>query len=302
MYPNSSTAGRITLVGMGAVGTLIMAAGVLATLRPMRPTSIPEHHLLHAGMAIGAGLLAMALAGRRSTRSAEGRTLWAVVATLGPIFGFILMWPSEYAYLMQHPWLHMLDHIGILAFSWLAVFGAQVYVRGLGWPMLILVVGMDAAAASGYGISNPPSPLLSLPVATVTAPVSGTGTSPAANATPPPAAAGPYHFDAAKGASLYASNCAACHQANGKGMPGVFPAIVGNPSVLNPDPTQQIKVVLDGEHGQSIAGSAYSGTMPEFAAMLSDADIADIINHERSSWGNHGKLITPDQVKALRSR
>jgi mono/diheme cytochrome c family protein len=41
--------------------------------------------------------------------------------------------------------------------------------------------------------------------------------------------------------------------------------------------------------------------MPPFGTLLSDPDIADVINHERSSWGNHGKLITADEVKAVRS-
>jgi cytochrome c oxidase cbb3-type subunit 2 len=34
---------------------------------------------------------------------------------------------------------------------------------------------------------------------------------------------------------------------------------------------------------------------------LSDADIAGIIDYERSSWGNHGKPVTAAQVAAERS-
>jgi nitrite reductase (NO-forming) len=118
----------------------------------------------------------------------------------------------------------------------------------------------------------------------------------------PAVAAGPYKFDAAHGASLYASHCAACHQATGMGLPGAFPPLKGDPSVLNPDPSKQIDVVLHGLRGESIGGVAYSTAMPPFGASLSDADIADIVNHERSSWGNQGKPTTADQVKAARAK
>jgi cytochrome c oxidase cbb3-type subunit 2 len=40
--------------------------------------------------------------------------------------------------------------------------------------------------------------------------------------------------------------------------------------------------------------------MPAFAAQLSDAQIAAAIDHERTSWGNHGPLVTPSQVKSAR--
>ena len=42
--------------------------------------------------------------------------------------------------------------------------------------------------------------------------------------------------------------------------------------------------------------------MPPFGASLSDADIADVANHERTSWGNQGKGVTADQVKAARAK
>lgn len=135
----------------------------------------------------------------------------------------------------------------------------------------------------------------------------GTPTAPtAAPASPaseplPAVPTGPYRFDAAKGAALFAANCAACHQATGMGLPGAFPPLKDNPVVQDPDPTKQIAVVLHGLHGESVGGIAYPSTMPPFGSVLNDAQIADIINHERSSWGGHSKLITADQVKEARS-
>jgi hypothetical protein len=149
---NSNTLRRIALIGTGIVGAMIMGNGVVVVLYSHEMTTIPVHHLLHAGMAVGAGMLAMALAACLPPRNRE-RSGWSIPAVLAPIAGLLLMWPSEYAYLMDHPWLHLLDHLGIAVCSVLAVFSAQVYVRGLGWPMLVLVVGMDAAAAGGFCIS-----------------------------------------------------------------------------------------------------------------------------------------------------
>lgn len=129
-----------------------MGNGVVVVLYSHEMTTIPVHHLLHAGMAVGAGMLAMALAACLPPRDGE-RSGWIIPAVLTPVIGLLLMWPSEYAYLMEHPRLHLLDHMGIALCSLLAVFSAQAYVRGLGWPMLVLLVGMDAAAAGGFGIS-----------------------------------------------------------------------------------------------------------------------------------------------------
>lgn len=128
-----------------------------------------------------------------------------------------------------------------------------------------------------------------------------TPTSAAASPTaaPVPAAAGP---DAAKGATLFTANCAACHQANGEGLPGAFPSLKGNPAVNDDDPTKHIQVVLHGLQGADVGGVVYTSPMPPFAATLSDADIADIIDHERSSWGNHGKAITAGRVATERAK
>jgi nitrite reductase (NO-forming) len=122
-----------------------------------------------------------------------------------------------------------------------------------------------------------------------------------ANAPPPPApASGPYTFDAAHGAQLFATYCAACHQPTGLGLPGAFPPLKGDAAVLDPDPGRQLGAILHGLQGVAINGVTYPSVMPPFAAALNDADIADIANHERTSWGNQGKLVTAEQVKAAR--
>ena len=115
---------------------------------------------------------------------------------------------------------------------------------------------------------------------------------------PVPAAAGA----AVDGKAVFAAQCAACHQATGLGVPGAFPPLKGNVAVNSDDPTKQIDVVLDGLHGETVDGKAYSGVMTPFKGVLNDDEIAAIINHERSSWGNHGVEITPAQVAAQRTK
>src|SRR5580658_4325431 len=124
----------------------------------------------------------------------------------------------------------------------------------------------------------------------------------ASSAAPVGAAAPAGGYDAAKGASLYTANCSACHQASGGGLPGAFPALKGNDVVDNDDPTQHIHVVLGGLQGASVGGVVYAAVMPPFAATLSDADVADIIDYERSSWGNHARPAAATQVAAERAK
>ncbi|MBP8256613.1 MAG: hypothetical protein KAX37_04765 [Opitutaceae bacterium] len=147
---------RTIWIILGSLGTLIMLDGVTVPLRSDVMTSIPVHHLLHTGMAVGAGLLALALTWNRPT-STEENGGWVWPATLAPALSLFLMWPTKYAYLMTHPWLHVLDHLGIAACSVLAIYAAERFTRGLAWPMLALVVAMNAGAAGGFGLTYGPA-------------------------------------------------------------------------------------------------------------------------------------------------
>lgn len=162
----------------------------------------------------------MALATLLPPQSRE-RSGWVIPAVVAPAVGLLLMWPSEYANLMAHPWLHVLDHVGIALCSVLAVFSAQAYVRGLGWPMLVLLVGMDAAAAGGFGVS--PSNKEALCATTTTASAVSTGNN--------PAEAGSLHI---LGKQLSQSlGCTACHKIDGtKGVGPTWKNLAGYPQKL----------------------------------------------------------------------
>lgn len=104
----------------------------------------------------------------------------------------------------------------------------------------------------------------------------------------------------AAGEKLYASNCASCHQANGQGLPGVFPPIAGSDWFNVNDKNAHIDVMLNGLRGEiTVNGQKYNGVMPGFGH-LSDLDLAAIATYERNAWGNDHGIITPEEVKALR--
>ncbi len=107
--------------------------------------------------------------------------------------------------------------------------------------------------------------------------------------------------DARQGALLYSNLCASCHMADGAGMPGFFPPLAGDPVVLNENGAQHINVVLSGAQGSTIDGVEYMVHMPGFADQLSDEDVALIVNHERTSWGNEAPTVTPADVERVRS-
>lgn len=94
---------------------------------------------------------------------------------------------------------------------------------------------------------------------------------------------------AVDGKSLFAKNCAACHQATGAGIPGAFPALKGN-VFLQGDPAVVVATVLKGRAG-----------MPAFAASLDDEKLASIITYARSSWGNKASAVTTTEVAAVRN-
>ena len=95
---------------------------------------------------------------------------------------------------------------------------------------------------------------------------------------------------AARGQSIYAANCAACHQPTGQGVPGTFPALDGS-KIVNGPKADQIALVLNGKPGTA---------MPSWKS-LSDIDIASVISYTRNSWGNKtGEAVQPADIKAER--
>jgi mono/diheme cytochrome c family protein len=101
-------------------------------------------------------------------------------------------------------------------------------------------------------------------------------------------------------AALYASSCAACHQANGAGLPGVFPPLAGSEWVLGKE-TTLAAIVLHGVTGPlTVKGQTFNGAMPAFKAQLDDVQIAALLTHLRAQWGNTSPAVTADAVASVR--
>ena len=106
----------------------------------------------------------------------------------------------------------------------------------------------------------------------------------------------------ARGKAVYAKTCVACHQPDGKGLPGVFPPLAGS-DWLEADPSLLSKVILRGLQGPiTIGGAPFTGPMPmaPLADTLKDEEIADVINFVRATYGKGGALATTELVKAAR--
>ncbi|EWS55601.1 MULTISPECIES: cytochrome c [unclassified Methylibium] len=102
------------------------------------------------------------------------------------------------------------------------------------------------------------------------------------------------------GTAAYASRCVACHQASGAGLPGVFPPLAGSEWVVGKE-TTLIALVLHGASGPlTVKGGTYNGVMPAFGAQLQDAELAAVLTHIRSQWGNAAAPVTADAVAAVR--
>jgi cytochrome c oxidase subunit 2 len=94
----------------------------------------------------------------------------------------------------------------------------------------------------------------------------------------------------ARGEKVYAANCAACHQPNGKGAGPIKP-LDGSAIVQDADKSKQIQVVLNGR-----------GAMPSWK-QLSDTDLAAVISYTKNNWSNHtNQVVQPAEVLAQRGK
>jgi nitrite reductase (NO-forming) len=104
-----------------------------------------------------------------------------------------------------------------------------------------------------------------------------------------------------KGKQVYMGLCFACHQPDGKGLPGTFPPLAGS-DFLQADRERAVRIVLKGLSGPvTVNGKTINSTMPPQEAVLTDAQIANVLTYVFNSWGNQGDVFTTEQVKAIRS-
>ena len=92
-----------------------------------------------------------------------------------------------------------------------------------------------------------------------------------------------------RGQGVYEVNCVACHQTNGQGIAGIFPALVGSDIVLN-NKERNIEILMEGVQGAAMNSFSY----------LSEVEIASVITYTRQSWGNDekgdGEVVVPKDI------
>ncbi len=103
-----------------------------------------------------------------------------------------------------------------------------------------------------------------------------------------------------EGAALYEKHCADCHQADGTGVPRVYPPLAKNRSILGSHPNNPIRMVLLGGFPPSTEGNPRPYGMPPFAYDLSDREVAAVVTYIRQSWGNAAPPVSPVEVGASR--
>ena len=103
-----------------------------------------------------------------------------------------------------------------------------------------------------------------------------------------------------KGKQVYMGLCFACHQPDGKGLPGAFPPLAASDFMLA-DRDRAIRIVLRGLTGPvTVNGKPINSVMPPQEAILTDGQIADVLTYVFNSWGNTGDAFTTAKVKAIR--
>lgn len=104
------------------------------------------------------------------------------------------------------------------------------------------------------------------------------------------------------GGALFTARCAACHQAGGTGLAGVFPPLAGSEWVKGKESTL-VAIVLNGIVGElTVRSQTYNGAMPPFKDQLTDAQIAAITTYLRGAWGNSSGPIAEQMVTEIRKQ
>ena len=94
---------------------------------------------------------------------------------------------------------------------------------------------------------------------------------------------------AENGEQLFLENCAECHQADGKGLASIYPALAGSELVKGSGVDVALVLIIG------------RGEMPSFSGSISDDEIATIINYVRNAWGNSGAFISAETINSLQN-
>jgi nitrite reductase (NO-forming) / hydroxylamine reductase len=105
----------------------------------------------------------------------------------------------------------------------------------------------------------------------------------------------------ADGKAVFEVACMACHQADGKGLPGAFPPLAGSDYLLK-DKDRAVGVVVNGLQGEVVVNDTKFNSVMPAMTQLSDKEIADALTYALNSWGNAGGAVSVAQVAAVRAK
>ena len=106
---------------------------------------------------------------------------------------------------------------------------------------------------------------------------------------------------ALSGVQIYAMTCVACHQADGGGMPAMYPPLASSEYVTGNE-QRLIHIVLRGLTGEvEVEGEMFKGEMPGWAPALNDAQVALVLTYIRSAFGNKAPAVTAERVATVRA-
>jgi mono/diheme cytochrome c family protein len=108
------------------------------------------------------------------------------------------------------------------------------------------------------------------------------------------------HPAADAGAKVYTAYCMHCHAVDGKAFAPLLAPLAGNPNVLEKDPSSLINVTLNGTRDLVIGGIPAPYPMPQYAKVLNDQQIADVLTFIRAGWNNGAPAVAPGDVAKLR--
>jgi mono/diheme cytochrome c family protein len=117
-----------------------------------------------------------------------------------------------------------------------------------------------------------------------------------------PKVAPPSSAQMADGEKVYRGACIACHETDGSSAPRIYPPLPANANLQSSDPASTIRIILDGAESITTPRAPNTGSMPAYAAKLSDKEIADVTTYIRNAWGNAAPAVTATEVAKARGK
>lgn len=195
--------------------------------------------------------------------------------------------------------------------NWYAPSLASSSEAGVGhWDRARIVQLLQTGVAPGASVSGPMAEVVLRSTQYLSAPdlnamahylkaLPAPDPTPEKTAAPPPATPA---FDTAKAAKLYEQHCAQCHGDKGEGVAQAYPPLAGNRAVTMAATDNLVQMVLNGGFAPATAGNPRPFGMPPFVLVLDDSEVAAVVSHVRTAWGNRAGAVTALEVNRIRAK